>query len=61
MDGLESFKHHVAFQNLNVRHLVEPAPVTLDLVREIRYCVIVICISWATVSIFHTYRNTQRG
>jgi hypothetical protein len=55
MDGFEGFKHHVVLQNLNVRHLVEPAPVTLELAREIRYCVIAICVTWATVSIFRTW------
>ncbi len=61
MDAFEGFKHHVVFQNLNVRHLVEPAPLTVDLAREIRYCVIAICCSWVTVSIFRSWTASKRG
>ena len=59
--AVDAIKHDVAVKTINVRHLVEASPNTLSVFREIRYCVIALCISWATVTVVRTWRAQDRG
>jgi len=61
MAGLEAFKHDVAFNTLHVRHIVEASPNTISVVREVRFCVIAICISWAAVEIVRSWMAHRKG
>ena len=55
--AVDAIKHDVAVKTINVRHLVEISPTTL---KELRYCVIALCISWATVTVVRSFRAQDR-
>jgi hypothetical protein len=53
-------RHAVAFNTLNIRHLVDASPATLSIAREIRYCVIVLVLGFATTSIVKSVLSCRR-
>ena len=61
MDGLEGFKHDVAVKTFNVRHLVEVSPDTVSIAREIRYCVIAICLTWGGITLARSWLDYRSG
>jgi len=61
MDFGEAIKHDVAFKTLNIRHLVDVSPSTVSIAKEIRYCVIAVCVSWASISVFRSWMAQRRA
>jgi len=53
-------RHVVAFNTLNIRHLVDASSTTLSIAREIRYCVIVLVLGFATTSIVKSVLTYRR-
>lgn len=53
-------RHAVAFNTLNIRHLVELTPASISLAREIRYCVIAVVVGFAATSIVKSVLNYRR-
>ena len=53
-------RHAVAFNTLNIRHLVDLSPAILSLAKEVRYCVIAVVIGFATTSIVKSVLNYRR-
>ena len=51
MDGFGDMAVKHAVSTVNIRHLVEFGPSTVDLVREIRYAVVVIVVGWSSVQL----------
>jgi hypothetical protein len=60
MDFSEGIVHEVAVKTINARHLIDVSPATVSLARELRYCVIVIAVSWASASIVHSVLSSRR-
>lgn len=58
---MESFKHHVTSGTVNHRLLVEPQPLSLvfDIGRELRICIICVCLAWTTVSLARNWNTTS--
>jgi hypothetical protein len=54
MDFSEGIAHEVAVKTINVRHLIDASPSAVSIARELRFCVVVIAVSWASASIVHT-------
>ena len=52
--------HAVAFNTLNIRHLVDLSPATVSVAKEIRYCVIAVVVGFATTSIVKSVLNYLR-
>jgi hypothetical protein len=53
-------RHAVAFNTLNIRHLVDISPNTVLFAKEIRYCVIVVVVGVATTSIVKSVLSYRR-
>lgn len=53
-------RHAVVFNTLNIRHLVDFSPSTLSLAKEIRNCVIVVVLGFATTNIVNSVLNYRR-
>jgi hypothetical protein len=53
MDFSEGIAHEVAVKTINVRHLIDASPSTVSIARELRYCIIVIAVSWASFTPFY--------
>jgi hypothetical protein len=60
MDFSEGIAHEVAVKTINVRHLIDASPSTVSIARELRFCVIVIAVSWASASIVHAVLSSKR-
>ncbi len=59
--AVDAIKHDVAVKTINVRHLVEVSPDAVAIFREIRFCVLALCASWATVTVIRSWRGQERG
>jgi hypothetical protein len=53
-------RHAVAFNTLNIRHLIDLSPTTVSFAKEIRYCVIAVVIGFATTSVVKSVLNYRR-
>jgi hypothetical protein len=60
MDFSEGIAHEVAVRTINVRHLIDASPNTVSIARELRFCVIVVAVSWASASIVHAVLSSRR-
>jgi hypothetical protein len=60
MEFSDGVRHAVAFNTLNIRHLVDLSPSTLLFAKEIRYCVIAIVLGFATTSFVKSVLNCRR-
>lgn len=60
MDLIEGLKHHVTAATVNHRVLIRTRPIVLDVGREIRWCVISVCIAWVTTSIFRSWITNKK-
>jgi hypothetical protein len=60
MDFAEGIAHEVAVKTINVRHLIDLSPSTVSVVRELRYCVIAIAISWAGATIARSLVSSRQ-
>lgn len=54
-------RHAIAFNALNVRHLIDISPNTVSFAKEIRYCVIAIVLGFATTSIVKSVLQYRRN
>lgn len=61
MDLVEGFKHHVTSGIVNHRVLVRSRPIVFDVGRELRWCVITVCIAWVTTSVFRSWVASKRS
>jgi hypothetical protein len=43
----------VAVKTINVRHIIDASASTVSIARELRYCIVVIAVSWASATIVH--------
>ena len=57
----EAIKHEVVVKAVNVRHLIDFSQSTVSIAKELRYCVIALCISWATVVVVRSWSHHRRG
>lgn len=55
--AFESIKHEVAWKTLNVRHLIEVSPNTVDLAREIRITIIAVALCFSGVQLARLWSN----
>lgn len=53
-------RHAVAFNTLNIRHLVDLSPNTVSVAKEFRYCVIAVVVGFATTSIVRSVLERRR-
>lgn len=60
MDLIDGLKHHVTSGVVNHRLLIRTRPIIVDVGREIRWCVISVCIAWVTTSVFRSWRESKR-
>lgn len=60
MEFSDGIRHAVAFNTLNIRHLVDLSPSTVSFAKEVRYCVIAVVIGFATTSIVKSVLNYRR-
>jgi hypothetical protein len=60
MEFSDGIRHAVAFNTLNIRHLVDLSPNTILFAKEIRYCVIAIVLGFATTSVVKSVLNYRR-
>jgi hypothetical protein len=61
MDLVEGFKHHVTSGIVNHRVIVRSRPIVFDVGRELRCCVITVCIAWVTTSVFRSWVASKRS
>lgn len=59
--GLDAIKHDIAWKTLNVRHLIEVSPATVDIAREIRYSIIAITLCITSVQLIRSWFQRSRG
>lgn len=58
--GLDAIKHDVAWKTLNIRHLIDVSPATVDIAREIRYSIIAITIGITSVQLIRLWSDRSR-
>jgi len=59
--GIEAIKHEVAWKTLNIRHLVEVSPNTVNLAREVRITIVAValCITGVQLARLWSDRNQR--
>jgi len=52
---------HAVVNAIKITHVIEFAPSTIDMMKEIRYSVVVIVVGWSAVEIFRTFIGNRKS